>query len=249
MSLPEQLDQTRLAAFLEEELRQLHIQLLRRLETTDLKEIIKRKNPYLFRFKRHRSLAELAKALADATLSASEETYFGRFLEATAIHVCATAYDGQKSSAEGIDLEFTREGKRYIVAIKSGPNWGNSDQKKKMRDNFRAAKQRIRQGAARQEVVSVNGCCYGKTPKKPDKGDYYLLCGQDFWELISGDAEIYRTVFDLIGQTADAINGSFEEQYEQTVARLTEDLQQAFTDEQSALDWNRILAYNSSNPR
>ena len=28
----------------------------------------------------------------------------------------------------GIDLEFDKDGVRYIVTIKSGPNWGNSSQ-------------------------------------------------------------------------------------------------------------------------
>lgn len=45
-----------------------------------------------------------------------------------------------KSAAEGVDLEFNKDGKKYLVSIKSGPNWGNSSQIKKMIDNFNKAK-------------------------------------------------------------------------------------------------------------
>ena len=50
-------------------------------------------------------------------------------------------YNGQKSSAEGIDLELEKENRKYIVSIKSGPNWGNSGQILQMRTNFRKAKE------------------------------------------------------------------------------------------------------------
>jgi len=47
---------------------------------------------------------------------------------AKAIHICSHAYDGKKSTTEGIDLEFSCDGTRYIVLVKSGPNWGNASQ-------------------------------------------------------------------------------------------------------------------------
>jgi hypothetical protein len=80
------------------------------------------------------SAGELVKQILDAYLSSQEETVFGDFLESLAIYVCSETYGGRKSATEGIDLDFEREGKRYIVSIKSGPNWGNSSQIKKMLD-------------------------------------------------------------------------------------------------------------------
>jgi hypothetical protein len=84
---------------------------------------------------------------------------FGGFLEGLAIHVNSIAYSGRKSSADGIDLEFERDGTYYIVAIKSGPNWGNSRQISKMRDDFNKAKRILRTNAARRNIEAVNGCC------------------------------------------------------------------------------------------
>ena len=55
--------------------------------------------------------------------------------------------NGLKSGVTGIDLEFVKDGARYIVSIKSGPNWGNSSQVKDMQStDFRTAARTIRQG-------------------------------------------------------------------------------------------------------
>ena len=85
--------------------------------------------------------------------------------------MCAAAYGGRKSGIEGIDLEFERDGIRYLVSVKSGPNWGNSSQIKKMRDYFRQARRVLgTNNGTRGKVVAVNGCCYGRTSGDGDQG-------------------------------------------------------------------------------
>jgi hypothetical protein len=65
---------------------------------------------------------------------------FGDFLEQLAIFVNKKVYGGVKSSAEGIDLEFEKDNIKYIVTIKSGPNWGNSGQISKMKQKLQTSK-------------------------------------------------------------------------------------------------------------
>ncbi len=101
--------------------------------------------PYLFRCKKINSAREFVQSLVDATLSSSEETIFGNTLEDIAIGICEHFSDGRKSIAEGIDLEFNRASALHIVSVKSGSNWGNADQRKRMSNNFTRAKQRYRQ--------------------------------------------------------------------------------------------------------
>ena len=108
---------------------------LKNLQKLKLNQILKRKNPYLFKAKNILTAQDLVKGLLDAHLSSQEETIFGDFLEGLAIFINGKVYEGKKSSAEGVDLEFNKDGKRYIVSIKSGPNWGNSSQINKMKDN------------------------------------------------------------------------------------------------------------------
>ncbi len=61
---------------------------------------------------------------------------FGDFLEGLAVFVGKQVCGGWKSSAQGVDLEFGKDGTRFILAIKSGPNWGNSRQISKMKEDF-----------------------------------------------------------------------------------------------------------------
>ena len=136
---------------------------------------------------------ELICTILDAHLTSQTETLFGNLLERLAIHVAEIVHNGQKSAATGIDLAFSRNGRRYIVSIKSGPNWRNSSQIAQMRDNFKTATQRIRKGNPDSQVVAVNGCCYGRDAR-PDKGEYQKLCGQAFWSLISGESDMHERI-------------------------------------------------------
>lgn len=122
-------------------------------------------------------------------------------MENLAIHVCHKIFDGKKAEEgryKSIDLIFEKENKIYIVGIKSGPNWGNSDQVNTMKKNFKKAKQIMRADSGKKKIIAVNGCMYGRDnqPNKVNKKDpdlsYQKICGQMFWELISGDNDLYK---------------------------------------------------------
>lgn len=201
-----------------------------------------RKNPYLFKAKHIESAGELVKQLLDAHLSSQEETVFGDFLETLAIYVCQQVYGGQKSSTEGIDLDFSRDGTRYIVSIKSGPHWGNSSQIKKMREYFRQARKIV---GNKQHLVAVNGCCYGRD-RTPDKGDYQKLCGQPFWALISGNEMMYQDIIEPLGHKAKDRNDSFNKEYAKVVNLFTAEFIRDYCTEDGAIDWQKIVAFNSA---
>ena len=100
---------------------------------------------------------------------------------------------GWKSGIQSIDLEFDNDNIRYLVNIKSGPNWGNSSQISKMKSDFKTVSRTLRTSNAKLNIVCVNGCCYGRD-NKPDKGDYYKYCGQKSWAFISGDKSLYTDI-------------------------------------------------------
>jgi hypothetical protein len=108
---------------------------LNNLKQLTLHAILKRKNPYLFKAKNIELAGELVRSVVDAYLSSQEETIFGNLLEGFAIFVSQTLHGGFKSALKSVDLEFEHDGAYYIVGIKSGTSWGNSDQVNKMRDN------------------------------------------------------------------------------------------------------------------
>lgn len=225
-----------------------HEKRLEALNRLQLNGLLRRKNPYLFRSKNLVVSADLVKSLLDAHLSSQEETLFGDFLEGLAIYVAEIVLGGMKSSATGIDLEFVKDGVRYIVSIKSGPNWGNSSQVAKMRADFNTAARVIRQGNVATNVIAVNGCCYGRD-SRPDKGDYFKYCGQEFWELISSDTDFYTRIVEPLGHNAKTRNDAFNENYGAVINRLSLQFAENFCDDSGAIDWKKLVAYSSAMDR
>lgn len=146
---------------------------------------------------------------------------------------------------EGIDLEFERDGIRYIVSIKSGPNWGNASQIKKMRQNFSQAKRILGTNASTKNIVAVNGCCYGQQSVE-DKGDYLKKCGQSFWEFVSGDNEFYTTIIEPLGHKAKERNEAFQVEYGKVINRFTAEFIKEFCEPDGTILWNRLVQFNSA---
>jgi hypothetical protein len=208
-----------------------------------LTNVLKRKNPYLFKAKNITTAQDLVTEILQAHISSQEETVFGNYLEELAIFICSRAYGGIKSSSPGIDLEFGKDGKKYIVAIKSGPNWANSNQISKMKLDFQRAKRVLRQSGSMPEIIAVNGCCYGKD-NQPDKGDYFKYCGQLFWGLISGDAELYVRIIEPLDQEAKQKDDSFKEAYSTKVNLLTAEFLNQFC-QNGEIDWHKLIKFVS----
>ncbi len=210
-----------------------------------LKKVLRRKNPYLFKAKHVLTAEEIVRGLVDAHISSNEETLFGDWLEGLAIFINEKVYGGWKSGITGIDLEFDKDGKRYIVNIKSGPNWGNSSQIKKMIADFKTAAKTLRTSNSGLQVVAVNGCCYGKD-NNPDKGDYFKYCGQAFWEFISGEKDLYLTIIEPLGHQAKERNESFANLYAQMINRFTREFANDFCLADGSIDWPRLVQYNAA---
>ncbi|MEK7448528.1 MAG: PmeII family type II restriction endonuclease, partial [Planctomycetota bacterium] len=155
--------------------------------------------------------------------------------------------DGKKSSAEGVDLEFEKRNIKYIVSIKSGPNWGNSGQVKKMVDNFKKAKRILGSNIAKKKIVAVNGCCYGRD-NQPDKGDYLKLCGQGFWEFISDNAELYIQIVEPLGHKAKEKNEEFLEAYSKLINNFTFEFGKVFCKD-GVINWTALVRFNSAAKR
>lgn len=233
-----------LSEFIESEIEGYHSNILTRLEKIKLSLILKRKNPYLFRVKSINTSQDLVKSILDAHLSSQEEAIFGGVLESLAIYICSTVLGGMKSSSEGIDLEFEKESVRYLVSIKSGPNWGNSSQIAKMKDHFKKAKKILGTNAKKQNVVAVNGCCYGKE-NSADKGDYLKLCGQEFWSLISNNEQMYAEIIEPLGFEAFERNELFVQEYSKVLNRFTREFSLDYCKGSGEIDWVKLLKYNS----
>lgn len=231
--------------YVEENIGVFHQKRIASLDSLRLSTVLKRKNPYLFKAKHMQTAEQIVRGLVDAHISSNEETVFGDWLEGLAIFINAKVFSGRKSGIPGIDLEFDRDGCRYIVNIKSGPNWGNSSQIKKMIADFRSAQKTLRTSNSGIQVVAVNGCCYGRD-KNPDKGDYFKYCGQDFWAFISGEAELYTSIIEPLGHKALEKNEEFRQSYAQMLNRFTLEFGREYCESSGAIDWPKLVRFNSA---
>lgn len=231
--------------YVEENIGVFHQKRISGLNGLKLEKVLAKKNPYLFKAKYILTAQDIVKSLADAFISSQEETIFGDWLEGLAIFVNSKVYDGRKSGIVGIDLEFDNNNKRYIVTIKSGPNWGNSSQQKKLKADFATAKKTLRTSGSNIDIVAVNGCCYGRD-SNPDKGEYFKYCGQKFWEFISGDENLYVEIIEPLGAKAKERNEEFTESYSQMLNKFTREFGNTFCMENGGIDWNKLVKYNSA---
>ena len=233
-----------LTKYVENNISTFHQKRIDRLQKIKLTDILKRKNPYLFRAKNIISAHDLVTAITDAFISSNEETIFGDWLEGLAIFINEKVYAGWKSGIKGVDLEFDRDGRRFIVSIKSGPNWGNSSQIEKMKSDFKTAAKSLRTSNSNLIVVAVNGCCYGKN-NITDKGEYFKYCGQEFWEFISGSKTLYKDIIEPLGHRAKERNDEFDKLYGKTINGLSKVLLEDYCTEEMAIDWDKLLEFNS----
>ncbi len=231
--------------YVNENIGEFHNQRVKSLDNLKLLKVIKNKNPYLFKAKNMMTSETIVKAIVDAHISSNEETIFGDWLEGLAIFINNRVYGGKKSGIPGIDLEFDNDDTRYIVSIKSGPNWGNRSQIDKLKADFISAKRTLRTGNSRLHIVAVNGCCYGRCANF-DRGEYYKYCGQKFWSFISHNDDLYIEIIEPLGFNAKKKNEEYESLYSNKINLFTKEFTELFCNESGAIRWDKILVLNSS---
>lgn len=230
--------------YVEDNIGTFHQKRIDSLNKLKLKTVLKKKNPYLFKAKYLLTAEQIIKGLTDAFVSSNEETIFGDWLEGLAIFINSKVYNGWKSGITGIDLELDKDGIRYILTIKSGPNWGNSSQISKMKADFKTAMRTLRTSNSKLQIVAINGCCYGKD-NRPDKGDYFKYCGQRFWEFITGDENLYIDLIEPLGHKAKERNDEFVKSYAQMLNKFTKEFTNDFCKDSGEINWDKLVRFNS----
>jgi len=215
------------------------------LESINLKALLKKKNPYLFKAKNITVAADLVTSILDAFLSSSEEKLFGDFLEELAIFISSKTSNGRKSAATGIDLEFVNNNTHYLVSVKSGPNWGNSSQQIKQERDFQTSVKVLKQSNRTLNVQPVLGICYGKVRTSYLRG-YLKVVGQNFWYLISENENLYTDIIEPLGYRAKQHNVKFTKQKSKIVNLFTQEFLTDFCDE-GVIDWKKLVQFNSGN--
>jgi hypothetical protein len=119
-----------------------------------------------------------------------------------------------------------------------------------MKKDFETAIRTFRTSNSKLNIIAVNGCCYGKD-NKPNKGIYFKYCGQEFWEFISGNPNLYLEIIEPLGTKARERDEKFKEDYSKMINKFTNEFFADFLKEDGGIDWEKLVKFNSSknNPK
>jgi len=232
--------------FVEENIVGFHQARAANLAKLKLNVLLKAKNPYLFRARNFGYAPDLIVALLDARLSSSEEGSFGMFMEELAIFVAEQTGNGHKSGVPGLDIELSRDGVRYLIAVKSGRNWGNQSQHDALKKNFETAVKVLKQSKRVGEVQPTLGICYGNF-KTVHKSGYWHIGGQSFWHLLSGESGFYTQIVEPLGHRAKEFNEAFEVEKAKTYNRMTREFTVDYCTPSGEIDWKKLVEFVSKN--
>ncbi len=225
-------------------IREFHQAKLAVLDQLNFKDILGRKNPYLFRAKNMLTSGQIVSSCIEDHISLIEEALFDDWLKELALFVNSKVYGGWKSRLASIDLEFDEAGIHNIVAIRSWSNGEEPSQLAKMKEEFAAARHSLLASNSRLQINAINGCCYGRD-RNPDKGDYFKYCGQSFWQLISGNEDLYLNIIEPLGFEAKKNNDEYMELLAQVINQFTREFSDSFCKENGKIAWDKLVKFNS----
>lgn len=242
MSINSSYDENAVSEAIAKSLDDFYEALIGKIDKLNIKTIIRKKNPYLFRAKAMNGAAQIVDAILTAFISSSEETIFGNvFFEP----IATAASGGQKALAEGVDIMVEKSDVIYAIAVKSGTSVFNASSKKRQEQNFAAASKLAKQAKKRFEPII--GYSYGrkKTSSKGLAKIYTELAGQAFWKELTGDDNFYVKLIGYMDKKPEKYIEEFEISYQKAANRLVKDFTTQFCNDDGSIDWETLVKFNS----
>jgi len=212
-----------------------------KLSTLDLKKTLKRKNPYLFRAVGLLDANEVIERLLNDFMSSSDETIFGdAFFEPLAKDLAA----GTSSPTEGVDVVIESATSYKAIAVKSGPSVFNAQSRRRQNQEFQALRSRMMK--LQKHFEAVVGYSYGKKTSAPNENRIFAeMAGQTFWAELTGDNDCYLKIIGAMQDLPARHKDRFNEEWAKAKNRFAKEFIAGFCDEDGAINWNRLLEFNS----
>lgn len=236
----------KISNYVGENIGEFHAARIAKLQKINLKELLLRKNPYMFKAKNVVTAGAMVESLASAYMSSAEESIFGNWMEGIAHFVAGTVYLGYKSSAEGIDLEFDKDGIHYFVSVKSGPSWSNSTSMKKQKEQFVKAVKVLNTSRKAVATMCIEGCCYGNDNKSYSDSTHEKYCGEKFWAFISGEPTLFIDIIEPLGYKAKEKNEEYFKEYGRMINKFTLEFIKDYCNDNGDINWDKIVRLNAA---
>jgi hypothetical protein len=170
----------------------------------------------------------------------SSQTIWGNYLESIAVKVCEKNLNGIKSKEECTDIEWFCDGVKHFRGWKSSPKWCNADQKRVV--NLKETELKNTEDFGSYKVLTS----YGKTTKRITTNSFVQLSGQEAWEEISNDNELYNKIMVGIELNRNIIVQFIESIYISDRERIIPWMEDNFLNDNNTINFIKINKYVSS---
>jgi hypothetical protein len=218
-----------------------YAQRLKRISEIKISDIIKRKNPYLYKAIGVTKASEIIEEILKAHVSSSDEGLFGNVFFEPLAKIVST---GIVSRDEGGDVIIETTTEYIAIAVKSGPHVFNSQSKKRQESEFKALEKRI--SKLRKHFEPIVGYCYGKKRQRTNSEIYFKeIAGQAFWEKITGDSQFYVKIVQLMKDKPIQHSEEFKKAFDATINKFTGEFINEYCMDDGSIDWEKLVRYNS----
>jgi Type II restriction endonuclease EcoO109I len=167
----------------------------------------------------------------------------------SALQRVARIIAGQGSGVAGADIEKVRDGRRYFIQVKSGPDTANKDIAQNIATLLNSARARD------PEAVCLLGVCYGRPDqisgiahREIQNRGVGLLVGRAFWQFIGDHPGTMGDVLELAAEAASGLEAGdepFSERVDRKLNELVVEFERRYGDELTEEAWQLFLADNS----
>src|SRR3990172_7282482 len=181
-------------------------------------------NPFLLKILGFETPEEIAEFMIAQRFERSPVTSYGARIQSIAKEITERG-----TGVEGADICKERDGHRYYIQMKAGPNTVNKDISSEINKLLKSA---IRRNSG---SVALLGMTYGKRERVSSVirkySDVDWIIGREFWEFISEDAECAKEIFDIAIELTDKVPDGglpFRERYRAKVEALAEQIRSKY---------------------
>ena len=212
-----------IAEYVENNIAGFHSARIEKLKSINLKDLLSRKNPYMFRAKNIVTAGQMVESLASAYMSSAEESIFGNWMEGIANVVAEKVYAGYKSAS-----------------------WSNSTSMKKQKEQFVKAVRIFNTSRKTVPTKCIEGCCYGNDNKGYTDSTHEKYCGEKFWTLISGEPTLFVDIVEPLGFKAKEKNDEYYAEYGRMINKFTQEFIAEYCDNDGNINWDKIVRLNAA---
>ena len=238
------MDTQELEQLISRSLRDFYERRIQKINRLNLRNVLGRKNPYLFRALGIQRASEIIERLASDYISSSDESLFGdAFFEPIARLVSG----GSVSDAAGVDFTVETDTQYTAVAMKSGPNPYNASQKRRQNDEFLALRSRLYR--IHKEFDPVLAHAYGHRNRGNETLIYRDSSGQVFWREMTGDPDFYLKLIALMKDEPANHRQEYQPKWDATINRFTAEFIRDFCLDDGSIDWEKLVRFVSAEQR